>query len=507
MILPLTSSWQHLRGCAEHESAHIRFTDFKLFEEGTERLAKKTDREAGEVKLVVNALEDYRVEKLFMEIFPGAKHDFSFIYKEPVKEPVSEADKVLVRVMNTLHGFGSDELGLKVKDLIDRYMTFGSVLRGALMVLSAMPREPLSRAPSPLRIEPSSSCKSKLVSKDDLKVLEVDEEEVKHKLEGMKAKIEKSLDEERKKLEAETKDIEDGVKDYLRRTKTDYEKSHYKMFAKIVKSEDELEHFNMERVFAKSIWERVCNDDAGLISSLRTQLVNLRARSQPTFTKSGKLKINRAIAQIASEQRQRTSPFTKVLPAHGADIAILVDQSGSMRREGKMDEARRATIIFSKALEALPNVRFAVYGFNSVHVGMWRAYNTYQYKDFDEPLSWRVAMMCADGANRDGFHFRVVADLLRSKGRIDSKKIFLILSDGMPCDDGTEYEGSHAFDDTRRAINEIRMKGIVVLPIGFHVFERGWQSLYGDTGIIVQKNLLRTMMSIAFMIERMVRSV
>lgn len=63
--LPLDSDESLLvqvRGFIDHESAHIRFTDFEAFQRNVENPV---------LKYIINVIEDWRVEKAMSGIFPG----------------------------------------------------------------------------------------------------------------------------------------------------------------------------------------------------------------------------------------------------------------------------------------------------------------------------------------------------------------------------------------------------------------------------------------------------
>ena len=60
------------KGYIDHESAHIRETDFKLM--------NSVNISALE-KYIWNTIEDYRVEHKLLAIFPGCKHNFKWLIK------------------------------------------------------------------------------------------------------------------------------------------------------------------------------------------------------------------------------------------------------------------------------------------------------------------------------------------------------------------------------------------------------------------------------------------
>jgi hypothetical protein len=95
---------------------------------------------------------------------------------------------------------------------------------------------------------------------------------------------------------------------------------------------------------------------------------------------------------------------------------------------------------------------------------------------------------------------------LLKHGRPDVKKALIILSDGLPNDEGTYYVGDAAVADTKKAYNQVKAKGLLCLPLGFGIesgLETRWESVYADQGVIV-KDLKTALIKTAFMLQRYV---
>jgi nitric oxide reductase NorD protein len=144
-------------------------------------------------------------------------------------------------------------------------------------------------------------------------------------------------------------------------------------------------------------------------------------------------------------------------------LALLVDASastdswvaGALR---VIDVEKEALVVLLEALDALGD-RHAVLAFSGegpldVRMAM--------LKDFDEPggiaIRRRVAALEPDGYTRAGAAIRHASALLaRQTAR---HRLLLILSDGKPNDvDG--YEGRYGAEDTRQAVAEARLQGLV----------------------------------------------
>lgn len=80
-----------VRGFIDHESAHIRYTDFKAFKEAALDAVTKN---------LFNAIEDWRVENRLAAVFPGCRHNFHelirrFFVEDATKERAGERSLAL----------------------------------------------------------------------------------------------------------------------------------------------------------------------------------------------------------------------------------------------------------------------------------------------------------------------------------------------------------------------------------------------------------------------------
>jgi len=545
MYLPISDpayTWENLMGFGEHESAHIRFSNFKQYERAMKKLAEIHGIPVELAKRIINMFEDYRIENLMPRLFAGSKLHFEDLYKlfkERRTEPVNPLQARFYKAIDTLFGGTEDDpVALKGKELIDKYMTFGAVVKASSWFIRSLSEEELSCfVPEPELTPLSEGCKSKLVSKSEVdKVLKTEakeegkaeegeegaeerEEELglspdeKKALEKAKKKIDKEIEKERRKImdeEAIKESEEKGIKSLESKTRRLSPAPHIILKHKLVKDVDELARVNETSLSdARMLYRDIINKNAGLIQALTAQLSQIRASKMKVYAKSGRLKISRAIYQLASQKKGSATMFVREVPTYGIDVLLLVDQSGSMSWFEKIDKAREAVIVFAEAMKRIPNVNFAVFGFGSLDRKISRGEKilqtnyTLQYKDFEEPNTEKIALMRTLNGNRDGFHFRVAADILKRKGRLGNKKILVILSDGEPLDNPTSYAGEIAFEDTKKALNEIRQQGIKVFALGFGV-KLGWTRLYGDCGTVVEEDLKGAMMRLVALIQQMV---
>jgi len=140
-----------------------------------------------------------------------------------------------------------------------------------------------------------------------------------------------------------------------------------------------------------------------------------------------------------------------------ADVSASTDAwvSGSLRI---VDVEKEALVILLEALDALGD-RHAVLAFSGEGP---RAVNVVTVKDFDEgsrAAAWRgIAALEPDGYTRVGAAIRHASALLsRERARF---RLLLLLSDGKP-NDVDEYAGRYGIEDTRRAVVEACLQGLL----------------------------------------------
>jgi nitric oxide reductase NorD protein len=144
-------------------------------------------------------------------------------------------------------------------------------------------------------------------------------------------------------------------------------------------------------------------------------------------------------------------------------LALLVDASASTDSwvSGALrviDVEKEALVVLLEALDALGD-RHAALAFSGEGPGDVRVAII---KDFDErgglEVRRRVAALEPDGYTRAGAALRHASALLA--GQAARHRLLLILSDGKPNDvDG--YEGRYGIEDTRQAVAEARLQGLV----------------------------------------------
>lgn len=104
-----------VRGFIDHESAHIRYTDFKAFKEAALDAVTKN---------LFNAIEDWRVENRLAAVFPGCRHNFHelirrFFVEDATRERAGEislALSVLNYVLLTVRSWDVPEVSQPLRE-------------------------------------------------------------------------------------------------------------------------------------------------------------------------------------------------------------------------------------------------------------------------------------------------------------------------------------------------------------------------------------------------------
>ncbi len=173
-----------------------------------------------------------------------------------------------------------------------------------------------------------------------------------------------------------------------------------------------------------------------LVGKLKPQIDNMTKKLERIFDSdtdgikratSGKYNIHRGSIGTSVKIFDK---FKEKSNKKNVEVMLLVDHSGSMMWDYKMEEAKIATTIFAESLAKL-NVPFYVLGFSADRYSC-DAYHLH-YVTWDNSFARRssIANFEADGNNFDGYSIRYATELL-NRHQSNAKKILIILSDGQP---------------------------------------------------------------------------
>jgi nitric oxide reductase NorD protein len=138
-------------------------------------------------------------------------------------------------------------------------------------------------------------------------------------------------------------------------------------------------------------------------------------------------------------------------------VMFMVDMSGSTK--GWINDAERESLIMlCEALETLGD-DYAIYGFSGWTRTRCDIYRIKRFGEaYSEEVRARIAGIEAKDYTRMGVAVRHLTGLLVAEPA--RHKLLITLSDGRPDDFGDEYRGTYGIEDTRRALQEARQKGI-----------------------------------------------
>ena len=268
-----------------------------------------------------------------------------------------------------------------------------------------------------------------------------------------KTKDKKSIEKAIKKRKSAVID-DDGIEKKDPFTKLNKTKSYIPV-RKLITEEDLDKEFTE---IHKRFYDEVKNNNIGLIRRLRTRLMEIKNAVEIQESKGGLININRSINMVAQSGRPA---FNRDIEKVNRNVSItfLLDQSASMMHDGKINEAKKALIILSEVLSGLQGFEFAMFGFYSNdNYGYGKNYHTmktFQYKGFSTKRTDLIAIADTGHGNRDGYHIRVVRDYIQQHANVNAAKFLVVLSDGAPRDDNTEYTGQIALNDTMKAVQEV----------------------------------------------------
>lgn len=175
------------------------------------------------------------------------------------------------------------------------------------------------------------------------------------------------------------------------------------------------------------------------------------------------------------------------------DMATLILADVSLSTEGGItqevriiDVIKDGLMVFSEALEKL-NDRFAIYSFSSlqnkkVYFNIIKNFND-KYSDL---IRGRIDTMQPQYYTRLGAAIRESAKILDKQQ--SANKLLLIISDGKPNDED-RYDGRYGIEDTKKAIEEVKKKGITPFCITVDMDAKEYLSyLFGRNGFALVRD-------------------
>jgi nitric oxide reductase NorD protein len=175
------------------------------------------------------------------------------------------------------------------------------------------------------------------------------------------------------------------------------------------------------------------------------------------------------------------------------DISTLILADVSLSTEGGItqdvriiDVIKDGLMVFSEAMEKL-NDKFAIYSFSSLQNKKVYFNIIKNFKDkYTDLVRGRIDVMQPYYYTRMGAAIRESAKILDKQQ--STTKLLLIISDGKPNDED-RYDGRYGIEDTKKAIEEVRKKGITPFCITVDLKAKDYLSyLFGRNGFAIVRD-------------------
>ena len=143
-----------------------------------------------------------------------------------------------------------------------------------------------------------------------------------------------------------------------------------------------------------------------------------------------------------------------------ACVCMLVDESGSMCRQGRMAAARNTAVLLNEALSSIPNIELFIYGHTAdcERSGITEL-NIYREKGFAP--KYALGSLEPRSNNRDGL--AILETALRVRKQTKEEVLMFIISDGEPA--AENYFGMRAIGHTKECVEKAEAMGFRIVQI------------------------------------------
>ena len=169
-----------------------------------------------------------------------------------------------------------------------------------------------------------------------------------------------------------------------------------------------------------------------------------------------------------------------------ADISLSTE-AGITQDIRVIDMIKDGLMVFSQALEKLQD-KFSIYAFSSNKNTNVRFHIIKNFKEkYNDLIRGRIDNIKPGYYTRLGAAIRESAKIL-DKQVVSQNKLLLIISDGKP-NDIDKYDGRYGIEDTKKAIEEVKQKGIIPFCITIDIEAKDYLSyLFGKSGYVVVRD-------------------
>ncbi len=175
------------------------------------------------------------------------------------------------------------------------------------------------------------------------------------------------------------------------------------------------------------------------------------------------------------------------------DMATLILADVSLSTEGGItqdvriiDVIKDGLLVFSEALQKLQD-KFAIYSFSSLQNKKvyFNIIKNFQ-DDYSELIRGRIDAMRPQYYTRLGAAIRESAKILDKQQ--SANKLLIIISDGKPNDED-RYDGRYGIEDTKKAIEEVKKKGITPFCLTVDIDAKEYLAyLFGKNGYAILRD-------------------
>lgn len=168
-----------------------------------------------------------------------------------------------------------------------------------------------------------------------------------------------------------------------------------------------------------------------------------------------------------------------------ADVSLSTE-AGITQEMRIIDVIKDGLMVFSESLERLQD-RFAIYAFSSLKNTKVQFHIIKNFKEkYTNLIRGRIDSI------KPGYYTRLGAAIRESAKILDKQqtqnKLLLIISDGKP-NDVDRYDGRYGIEDTKKAIEEVKKKGITPFCITIDLESKDYLPyLFGKNGYVVVRD-------------------
>lgn len=220
-----------------------------------------------------------------------------------------------------------------------------------------------------------------------------------------------------------------------------------------------------------------------IVETLSRQILNLLENDESSTYQKGKYEGQRFNASRVAYNDLRN--FDKKNPPHeqpSLAVALRIDESGSMIRDGRIEAAKQAAIALAEFAKRV-NIPIMIYG-DTADVSTREKTSIFSYKEFTDDFSWlneKLVMMKPRQNNRDGAALRVIASKLSRETA--TTKLLVSISDGQP-KALPDYTGKKAKEDIQTVLAEYDRQGIIFVSAAIGQDKNEIKEIYGDNRFV-----------------------